>query len=78
MSYVAASKLNYLDVVIKEACRVHPGVCLLLERAVPESGLTLPDGRLLPGTTINMNAWIVHQKKAIFGQDEESFHPDHW
>lgn len=79
VSYVADSKLNYLDAVIKEACRVHPGVGLLLERVVPESGLTLPDGRFLPqGTTVGMNAWIVHQNKAIFGQDAESFNPDRW
>jgi cytochrome P450 len=78
-SYEATQKLPYLDAVICEASRIHPGVGLLLERVVPESGLTLADGTMIPpGTIIGMNGWVIHQNKSIFGQDAESFNPDRW
>jgi hypothetical protein len=79
ISYEDASSVAYLDAVVKEASRMHPGVGLLLERVVPEGGLTLPDGTVIPpGTTVGMNPWVVHQNKTIFGQDSESFNPDRW
>lgn len=79
ISYKATQSLPYLNAIILEACRIHPGVGLMLERTVPESGLTLPDGRYIPsGTTIGMNAWVVHGDHSIFGEDAESFRPERW
>ncbi|KAH8590119.1 cytochrome P450 [Bisporella sp. PMI_857] len=79
VSYAAASSLPYLDAVIKEASRMHPGVGLLLERVVPESGLLLSDGATIPpGTVVGMNPWVIHQNKTIFGQDAELFRPERW
>jgi cytochrome P450 len=58
---------------------MHPGVGLMLERVVPDSGLQLPDGTCLPpGTNVGMNAWVVHQNRAVFGQDAASFRPERW
>lgn len=82
--YEDAARLGYLDAVVKEALRVHPGVGLLLERVVPEGGLALPDGGgggagFLPqGTVVGMNAWVVNNDKAVFGPDAESFAPERW
>lgn len=79
VSYAAASTLPYLDAVIKESMRIHPGVGLLLERVVPESGLTLSDGTIIPpGTIVGMNGWVIHQNKEIYGQDATCFKPERW
>jgi cytochrome P450 len=43
---------------------------------VPESGLALSDGRVLPPRTIvGTNPWVIHQSKGG-GQDLESFSPE--
>lgn len=79
ITYSSASKLPYLDAIIRESCRVHPAIGLLLERVVPESGIELPDGTFLPfGTKVGMNSWVVHQDKNVFGQDAAIFNPDRW
>ena len=47
----AFNDLPYINAVIQESLRIHPPFALLLERLVPASGLTLPDGLFLPGHT---------------------------
>ena len=79
ISYKASQSLPYLNAIILETCRIHPGVGLMLERTVPDGGLTLPDGRTIPaGTTVGMNAWVVHGDTNIFGPDAEAFRPERW
>ncbi|RFU34710.1 hypothetical protein B7463_g1635, partial [Scytalidium lignicola] len=79
VAYDDSIKLPYLNAVISEVGRVHPGVGLLLERIVPQGGLALPDGRVIPaGTIVGMNPWVIHHNKKIFGEDAESFNPDRW
>jgi cytochrome P450 len=79
VSYSAASKLPYLSAVIRESSRINPGVALMLERIVPDSGLELADGTILPpGLKVGMNAWVVHRDKNVYGQDADSFRPERW
>ncbi|KAH6666236.1 cytochrome P450 [Halenospora varia] len=79
VSYNTAKDLPYLGAVIKESCRIHPGVAMILERIVPRGGLTLPDGTILPqGTIVGMNPYVMHRNKSIFGQDADSFRPERW
>ncbi|PQE27026.1 benzoate 4-monooxygenase cytochrome P450 protein [Rutstroemia sp. NJR-2017a BBW] len=79
IKYTDAIKLPYLDAVIKEANRVHTGVGLLLERIVPEGGLTLSDGTFFPaGTIVGINPWVSHRNKRIYGEDVGSFRPERW
>ena len=79
VTYKATQSLPYLNAVILEACRVHPGVGLPLERIVPTEGLPLPDGRVIPaGTIVGMNAGVVHGNKEVYGQDADSFNPSRW
>ena len=79
ISYDTTQTLSYLAAVIQEAMRIHPGVGLMLERVVPAEGLTIPDGRFIPGgTTVGMNAWVVHTNKEVFGQDAEIYNPSRW
>jgi cytochrome P450 len=77
--YTDASKLPYLSAVIRESSRINPGVALMLERIVPDSGLELADGTILPpGVKVGMNAWVVHRDKNVYGQDADSFRPKSW
>ncbi|KAE8356015.1 cytochrome P450 [Aspergillus coremiiformis] len=71
--------LPYLDAVMREAMRLHPGVGLLVERIVPEGGFTLPDGRVVPGGTIvGMNPWVINRDSTVFGAEPDLFKPERW
>jgi cytochrome P450 len=68
-----------LEAVVREAMRMHPGVCLMMERYVPETGLTLPDGSYVPaGCAVGMNPYIVNRNKTVFGDDADIFRPERW
>lgn len=71
-------RLPYMDAIIKESMRLHPGVGLLLERVVPDGGVQLPEGPFLKaGTCVGMNAWVVHLD-SVFSPDPEAFIPERW
>ena len=77
--YDTLRKLPYLSATIKESLRIHPPYVGLLEKAVPEGGDYLPDGRFLPaGTLIGSNIWAVQRDRTIFGDDVETFRPERW
>lgn len=70
--------LSYLDAVMREAMRVHPGISLPLERLAPKGGFTLPDGRFIAEDTIvGMNPWVIN-RDPVFGADPDSFIPEWW
>ncbi|KAH8812220.1 putative cytochrome P450 [Xylogone sp. PMI_703] len=71
--------LPYLDAVIREALRINPGIAMIFERTIPESGFTLPDGRFIPGgTDIGINPAVTNRNEKIFGENTDSFDPDRW
>lgn len=79
VSYDTIRKLPYLSAIIKESFRIHPPYVGLLEKAVPEGGDYLPDGRFLPaGTLIGSNIWAIQRDRTIFGEDAEAFRPERW
>lgn len=79
VSWKVASSLPYLDAVIQESIRFHPGTSFAMERVVPQEGLKLPDGRFLaPGTVVGMHNWVVNRDKTVFGPDADSFDPKRW
>lgn len=58
---------------------MHPGVCMLLERYVPDGGLALPDGSLVPaGTAVGINPYVNGRNKTIWGDDVDVFRPERW
>lgn len=72
-------KLPYLDAVIKEGQRMHHVGSGIVERVVPEGGLRLPDGRLLPeGCEVGVSGSTVQFDKAVYGDDAEDFNPERW
>lgn len=77
--YKTAQHLPYLDAIIREAMRIHFIGSILLERTVPSSGYTLPDGTQLPaGTVIGMNPWTLNFDEEIWGAEPKSFKPERW
>ncbi|KAI4217192.1 MAG: hypothetical protein LQ351_000501 [Letrouitia transgressa] len=79
ISWKAIQKLPYFDGVVQEALRLHPPGGFSLDRVVPRKGLSLPDGRFLPGGTIvGMNPWVTNRNKEIYGWDADCFDPSRW
>lgn len=79
IAYRSTENLPYFNAVVKEAMRLHPGIGVLLERVVPESGLALADGSTIPpGTIVGLNPWVIHRDASIFGEDVEAFVPERW
>ncbi|KAJ5678478.1 uncharacterized protein N7477_004111 [Penicillium maclennaniae] len=71
------SHLPYLAAVIKEAMRLHPSVGFILERHVPQGGTILCGKHIPAGTTVGINAWVLHHDPKVF-PDPESFIPGRW
>lgn len=58
--------------------RIHPATGFILERQVPESGVTLHGVHLPKGTVVGVNAWVLHYNKDVFGDDAHVFRPERW
>lgn len=79
VTFKQASKIPYLEAVVRESMRMHPGVAMILERYVPEQGLQLPDGSFVPpGAIVGMNPYIITRNKSVWGDDVEVFRPECW
>ncbi|KAI0002785.1 cytochrome P450 [Xylariaceae sp. FL0662B] len=77
--YALARAQPYLEATVREAMRIHPGVCMMLERYVPESGLRLPDGTYVPpGTAVGINPYVLGRNKDVWGPDADEFRPERW
>ena len=73
------NNLPYLDAVLREAMRINPGLAMILERVVPDSGFTLPDGKFIPaGTHVGINPAVVTRDFEVFGADADDYNPDRW
>ncbi|KAG7042730.1 benzoate 4-monooxygenase cytochrome p450 [Colletotrichum scovillei] len=78
-SHSAARALPYLEAVCRETTRYHPAVSMTMERIVPEGGLALPDGSVVPGgSLVGMNPYIVGRNKSVYGEDADEFRPERW
>lgn len=78
-TYKQAHQMPYLEAVVRESMRVIPVGGWNLNRVVPPQGLTLPDGKTLPGGTIvgmGINAGGLDAD--TYGADIHLFNPDRW
>ncbi|ROV96012.1 hypothetical protein VMCG_08002 [Cytospora schulzeri] len=73
-----SQKLEYLDVCIKEAFRLHPAPGLPMERIVPPQGAEIAGRFVLGGTIVGCSAWVIHRNKEIFGEDVDVYRPERW
>ncbi|KAF2101772.1 cytochrome P450 [Rhizodiscina lignyota] len=79
VEFSKAQGLPYLSACIEEGLRMHPVAAVLVERVLPQSGLTLPNGKKLSaGTVVGMSPWTMRGNKAVFGEDASTFNPDRW
>lgn len=77
--YNIASAFPYLNAVVREAMRMHPGVAMTLERYVPPGGLTLPNGQYIPqGSIVGMNPYVIARNRSVWGEDSDVFRPERW
>ncbi|KAK7932552.1 hypothetical protein PG985_003264, partial [Apiospora marii] len=78
-NFSACRRLPYLEAAVREATRMHPGVCMLLERYVPAPGLTLPDGRFVPaGAAVGINPYVAGRNSSVWGEDPDLYRPERW
>ncbi|EKG22172.1 Cytochrome P450 [Macrophomina phaseolina MS6] len=78
VSYQQAQKLPYLQAVISEGLRVHSPPGVPLSREVPK-GVAEVAGTFFPeGSSVGMNAWVMHLDKEAFGEDAEEDRPERW
>lgn len=78
VSWVEAQQLPYLEAVIQESFRLHPAPGLILERYTPPQGVQIC-GEFIPGGVIvGCNAWVLHRRREVFGEDVDSFRPERW
>jgi cytochrome P450 len=76
--YAKAQKLPYLDACIKECFRMHPAARFSSERVVPTPGATICGEYVPGGTVVGINAWVIHRRKEIWGEDVDIFRPERW
>jgi hypothetical protein len=78
VTFSEAQGLGYLDACIKEAFRLHPAPGLLMERVVPKGGVEIAGRWVQGGTVVGCNAWVLHRRSEVFGEDVEVFRPERW
>jgi cytochrome P450 len=78
VSWTEAQQLPYLEAVIQEAFRMHPAPGLILERYTPQQGIEICGQYIPGGVIVGCNAWVVHRRKEVFGEDVDVFRPERW
>ena len=77
-TWAETNVLPYLSACIKESMRLYPAAGLILERIVPKGGAEIAGQWIPGGTIVGCNAWVIHRRKEVFGDDIESFQPERW
>jgi cytochrome P450 len=65
------TKIPYLQWVIEEGLRLHPGVQTALPRYVPKGGRNLAGYFIPEGTTIESQNYSAHRDPKIFAEPEK-------
>ncbi|KAH8696796.1 cytochrome P450 [Phaeosphaeriaceae sp. PMI808] len=78
LTWMESQGLPYLDACIKEAFRLHPAPGLPFERVVPPEGVEINGEFIRGGTIVGCNAWVIHRRQEVFGDDLEEYVPERW
>lgn len=57
---------------------MHPAARFTPERVVPPSGATICGHFIPAGIVVGVNAWVIHRRTDIFGDDANKFRPERW
>ncbi|KAF5685648.1 cytochrome P450 monooxygenase monooxygenase [Fusarium denticulatum] len=77
--YGIARSLPYLDAVIRGSQRTNPSVATPLDPYVPETGLTIPDGRFAPpGVVVGLSLYIIRRNEEVWEEAAIEFRPERW
>ncbi|KIW94195.1 uncharacterized protein Z519_05511 [Cladophialophora bantiana CBS 173.52] len=68
----------FLQAIMYESLRLHPPFAAPLPRVVPQGGLVVKDVFLPAGTVVGTNAWAIHRRSEIFGDNVDEFCPERW
>ena len=69
--------IPYIEAVVKESMRIHPGIGFLLERHVPKGGAEICGQYIPGGTIVGVNAWVTHHDPNVFPEPNK-FIPERW
>lgn len=78
LTWAESQSLPYFDACVKEAFRLHPAPGLPFERVVPDDGVNIHGQFIQGGTIVGCNAWAIHRRSEVFGEDVESYRPERW
>ena len=78
LEWAEAQKMELFQASLNESMRLRPGVGVDISRLVPPGGAEI-DGQKYPGgTSVAVNAWVIHRDEEVFGPDVETFQPERW
>ncbi|KAI7784085.1 hypothetical protein LA080_010638 [Diaporthe eres] len=77
-SFQDIQKLPYLQVVIKEALRMQPGLGLPYWREVPKGGVVVAGHFIPEGSNVGVSSWVSHHNRSVYGPDADRFRPERW
>lgn len=75
ISYERLNDSKFLDAVVKESQRVHPGVNQLIR--IAENEITIKGVKIDRGQAVSINVWNLHFNEQ-FWRDAEKFEPERW
>jgi len=78
ITYAESLEMPYWQACLKETLRMHPAGGIMLERVVPEGGVTLSGTFLPAGTIVGANPWTLAREMSVFGEDADAFRPERW
>lgn len=79
-SHDMVKDLPYMEMVIKEALRIHSTSSLGLPRLIPpgHAGITHLGHYFPAGTVLSVPAYTIHHSKEIWGSDADDYVPERW
>ncbi|KAK5655218.1 hypothetical protein OQA88_6117 [Cercophora sp. LCS_1] len=76
ITYAEASRLPYLQAVIKEGLRICPPTTGIMLKEVPEEGISYQDRFIPGGTGIGLSVLAIFNDRGMWGEDAAVFRPE--